>query len=109
MHHPRNLRRRSNRLVKRDDSDSDPLPVDPNQRAIAKGYSDGFLTAKIFALFGMSKLGFIGQYIRDSIALLGPVVLEPGTEHYYEHWFKAGLADGEKLIGTYVNSTQSVS
>ncbi|TBU45740.1 glycoside hydrolase [Dichomitus squalens] len=87
-------------------SASEPSTTAPPPRAIAKGYSDGFLTAKIFALFGMSKLGFTGQYIRDSIALLGPIVIKPGTEHYYEHWFMAGLTDGEALISSYVNTTQ---
>ncbi|TFK91226.1 glycoside hydrolase family 5 protein [Polyporus arcularius HHB13444] len=86
---------------KRDEPD--PLPVDPNQRAISKGYSDGFLTAKIFALYGMSKLGFTGQYINDSLAKLGRKVIEPGTEHYYEQWFMEGLNDGEALVGSTVN------
>ena len=78
------------------------LPLDPDQRAVAKGYSDGFLTAKIFALYGMSKLGFTGQYMRDSIAMLGPTVIPPCTEHYYEEWFMAGLRDGEALVASYV-------
>ncbi|KAI0362308.1 glycoside hydrolase [Trametes cingulata] len=80
------------------------LPLDPSQRAISKGYSDGFLTAKIFALYGMSKLGFTGQYISDSIARLGPGVIAPGTEQYYEEWFMEGLADAEALITTSLSS-----
>ncbi|KAH9901105.1 glycoside hydrolase [Cubamyces lactineus] len=79
------------------------LPADPSQRAIAKGYSDGYLTAKIFALYGMSKLGFTGQYVNDSIAVLGPAVIVPGTEDYYRRWFMEGLADGEALITSAVN------
>ncbi|RPD66317.1 glycoside hydrolase [Lentinus tigrinus ALCF2SS1-7] len=81
------------------------LPVDPNQRAISKGYSDGFLTAKIFALYGMSKLGFTGQYISDSLAKLGDRVVQPGTEHYYWQWFMEGLNDGEALISSYGNNS----
>ncbi|EIW60057.1 glycoside hydrolase [Trametes versicolor FP-101664 SS1] len=82
-----------------------PSSLDPSQRAISKGYSDGFLTAKIFALYGMSKLGFTGQYMSDSIASLGPGVIAPGKEHDYEQWFMEGLADGEALISSSVNST----
>ncbi|KAI0724054.1 glycoside hydrolase superfamily [Cerioporus squamosus] len=72
-------------------------------RAISKGYSDGFLTAKIFALYGMSKLGFTGQYISDSLARLRGHIIEPGTEHFYEQWFMEGLNDGEALVSSYVN------
>lgn len=82
------------------------LPVDPSQRAISKGYSDGFLTAKIFALYDMSKLGFTGQYINDSIAKLGGNVIQPGMEHYYGQWFMEGLNDGEALISSYVNGSR---
>ncbi|CDO72882.1 Glycoside Hydrolase Family 5 protein [Trametes cinnabarina] len=78
--------------------DSAPLPDDPSERAIAKGYSDGFLTAKVFALFDMSKLGFAGQYIADSLAKLGPDVIQPGKEHFYEQWFMEGLVDGETVV-----------
>ena len=79
------------------------LPTDPSERAIAKGYSDGYLTAKIFALYGLSKLGFTGQYMNDSIAALGPAVIVPGMEGYYRQWFMEGLADGEALITSAVN------
>lgn len=84
---------------------AEQLPLDPSQRAISKGYSDGFLTAKIFALYGMSKLGFTGQYIADSISHLGSTIIVPGTEHYYEQWFMEGLADGEALITSSVNNS----
>ncbi|KAI0673044.1 glycoside hydrolase [Trametes maxima] len=80
------------------------LPLDPSQRAIAKGYSDGFLTAKIFALYGMSKLGFTGQYVNDSLSRLGSAIIVPGQEHYYSQWFMEGLADGEALISASVNN-----
>ncbi|KAH9857066.1 glycoside hydrolase [Lenzites betulinus] len=84
---------------------AEQLPSDPSQRAISKGYSDGFLTAKIFALYGMSKLGFTGQYIADSISHLGPAIITPGTEHYYGQWFMEGLTDGEALITASVNNS----
>lgn len=83
---------------RRDNSAANQLPLDPTQRAMAKGYSDGFMTAKIFALYGMSKLGFTGQYINDSLDRLGKVVIASGTEHYYEQRFIEGLRDGETLI-----------
>ncbi len=96
----RPLHRRETRPQKRDGQSQ--LSVDPEQRAISKGYSDGFLTAKIFALYGMSKLGFTGQYIDDSIAKLGHKTIQRGMEHYYEQWFMEGLSDGEGLISSYV-------
>ena len=66
----------------------------------AKGYQDGFLTAKIFAAYGLSKLGFTGQYILDSITTLGPSVIAPGTEQEYESGFMEGLSDGEAAVAT---------
>lgn len=107
-HRPRRSQRFANRaklaaVARRDTPAQSSL--DPSQRAISKGYSDGFLTAKIFALYGMSKLGFTGQYMSDSIASLGPGVIASGKEHDYEQWFMEGLADGEALISSSVNST----
>ncbi|KAI0636795.1 glycoside hydrolase [Trametes polyzona] len=106
-HRPRRSLRSTKRLRSMQGRRDTPeqLPSDPSQRAISKGYSDGFLTAKIFALYGMSKLGFTGQYMSDSLASLGPGVIEPGMEHYYEQWFMEGLADGEALISSSVNGT----
>jgi hypothetical protein len=71
---------------------------DPTQKAASKGYSDGFLTAKIFAQYGMSRLGFIDQYIYDSMMALGPVITAGGGEHYYHDYFYRGLADGEATV-----------
>jgi glucan 1,3-beta-glucosidase len=65
---------------------------------MTQGYSDGFLTAKIFATYGLSKLGFTGQYIEDSLQSLGTTVIEPGKEGYYKEWFRKGLAAGEALV-----------
>ncbi|KAI0780754.1 glycoside hydrolase [Trametes elegans] len=93
-------------LGRRDDAEQ--FPLDPSQRSVSKGYSDGFLTAKIFALYGLSKLGFTGQYINDSIAKLGHEVIAPGTEHFYQQWFMEGLADGEALIASSVNSAPTL-
>ena len=74
------------------------------ERAITKGYSDGFLTAKIFAQYGMSRLGFTGQYIQDSLAALNTSMVAPGTEGEYGAWFVNGLADAEKMISSAVNT-----
>ncbi|KAI0692384.1 glycoside hydrolase [Cytidiella melzeri] len=63
-----------------------------------KGYQDGFLTAKIFAAYGLSKLGFTGQYVLDNIAALGPGIVAPGTEQDYEKEFMKGLGDGEAVV-----------
>jgi hypothetical protein len=69
------------------------------QRSILQGYTDGFATGKMFAVKGkLSKLGFIGQYISDKIALLGPSVIPPGTEANYRKFFVRGLRDVEGLI-----------
>jgi hypothetical protein len=70
------------------------------QQPVTKGYSDGFLSAKIFALYGLSKLGFIGQYINDSIVALGSGTdgITPGTEDIYRQWFLRGLQDGEATV-----------
>ncbi len=72
--------------------------MSPTQKAKTKGYSDGLLTAKIFAQFGTSKLGFTGQYIRDSISALGSDVIAPGNEGLYSDWFMRGLRDGEDKV-----------
>ncbi|KZT68201.1 glycoside hydrolase family 5 protein [Daedalea quercina L-15889] len=83
--------------------------MSPEQRAIAKGYSDGFFTAKIFAQYGMSKLGFTGQYMNDSIAALGPSVIKPGTEGNYQEWFLKGLQDGENIVISHIGQTNVTS
>lgn len=92
---------------KRDTSSVVPLSLSDltvTELSITKGYSDGFMTAKIFAQYGMSKLGFTGQYVSDSIAALGAKVVAPGTEEYYSSWFARGLADAESIIGAAVNN-----
>jgi glucan 1,3-beta-glucosidase len=73
------------------------------QRSIAKGYSDGFLTAKMFAMQGTSKLGFVGQYVIDSVRALGPDIVAPGTEGDYEDGFVKGLEDGEMVVASAMN------
>ena len=83
---------------KRDNSTSSEMPLTPTETAITRGYSDGFLTAKIFAQYNLSKLGFVGQYIQDSVAALGPSIIEPGQETYYMEWFFKGLSDAQNLI-----------
>jgi glucan 1,3-beta-glucosidase len=74
------------------------MDMTPSQRSDAKGYSDGFLTSQIFASHNTSKLGFIGQYIADSIGVLGPAVVALGTEGSYQQGFMRGLRDGEAKI-----------
>ena len=76
----------------------DGMDMTPKQHSVAKGYSDGFQTARIFATYNTSKLGFIAQYISDSIWTLGPTAVAPGTEEIYRHWFMSGLKDGESLV-----------
>lgn len=76
----------------------DGMDLTPTQRSMVKGYSDGFHTAKIFASYNNSKLGFIGQYIEDSMRTLGPAVVTAGTEGSYRRRFMDGLHDGEAII-----------
>ncbi|KAK7014964.1 putative dolichyl-phosphate-mannose--glycolipid alpha-mannosyltransferase [Favolaschia claudopus] len=71
------------------------------QRSHDRGYTDGFAAAEFFCYYG-SRLGFIGQYMDDSIQGLGPEVIAPGTESYYRtalllfdsryFWWLASLA-----------------
>jgi glucan 1,3-beta-glucosidase len=71
-----------------------------SQQAVIKGYSDGFLTAKIFAAHELSKLGFKGQYIEDSLRSLTGVI-GMGEQDVYRRWFGSGLADGQTLVRSY--------
>lgn len=68
------------------------------QAASLRGYTDGFLTARIFSLYSLSKLGFVGQYVQDSISALGPAAVAPGTNDAYQSGFLYGLADGEAVV-----------
>jgi glucan 1,3-beta-glucosidase len=69
------------------------------QRSILQGYADGFATGKMFAVKGkLSKVGFVGQYMFDNIALLGPSVVAPGTEAVYRKAFVRGLGDVEEIV-----------
>ncbi|KIJ59197.1 glycoside hydrolase family 5 protein [Hydnomerulius pinastri MD-312] len=82
---------------KRDDDSSSRNLTSTQEQSFIKGYSDGFLTAKIFAQQGWSKLGFKGQYIEDSLRVLGTLIAL-GSEDYYRNGFKVGLGDGETFI-----------
>ncbi|KAJ7489827.1 glycoside hydrolase [Mycena galericulata] len=68
------------------------------QQSNTKGYSDGWLAARLFCECDGSILGFVGQYILDSIKALGPEVIRPGTESYYSEGFYRGLSDGEASV-----------
>lgn len=86
---------------------ADNGPSSSQQASRLRGYEDGFLTAKIFALYNLSKLGFVGQYITDSLAALGPGVVAPGTEGFYEEGFMQGLADGEAIVFSGLGGTSN--
>ena len=80
-------------------SSADDTPSDSAEQAASqRGYTDGFLTARIFALYSLSNLGFVGQYIQDSTTALGPTIVAPGTEDAYQSGFLCGLADGEAVV-----------
>ncbi|KAF8447349.1 glycoside hydrolase [Boletus edulis BED1] len=67
------------------------------QQSSIEGYSDGYQTAKIFTQHGWSRLGFVEQYIRDTLSAMGGFVPQ-GTEDDYRSGFKVGLADGEGVV-----------
>ena len=66
----------------------------------AKGHSDGLMTAKIFALMDSSKLGFVDQYVNDSVAALGQGVVDTNSRQAYRDAFLQGLAEGESNVKT---------
>lgn len=78
---------------------SEPL-VNPStaDTVATKGHSDGLMTAKIFALLDFSKLGFIDQYVNDSIAALGPGVVGAESQQAYRDAFLQGLVEGEANV-----------
>ncbi|RDB24049.1 Glucan 1,3-beta-glucosidase 3 [Hypsizygus marmoreus] len=73
------------------------------QRLTVKGYTDGFIAAKAFAMVQNSKLGFVGQYVADSLAQLGPSVVKPGMEQIYRDAFGQGLSDGQGVVMSIIN------
>ncbi len=73
----------------------------PEERIMQRGYSDGFLTAKMFAQQGpaVSRLGFKAQYVKDTVILLKSMgAIGDGDESKYQEWFWKGLSDGEGLV-----------
>lgn len=68
------------------------------QLAITRGYTDGLATAQIFAANALSKLGFIDQYIDDSIKALGTAVIPPNMDRQYRTEFMRGLREGEDSV-----------
>jgi glucan 1,3-beta-glucosidase len=83
--------------------------MNANQVAIARGYQDGFTSAKIFAQYGMSRIGFRGQYIADSLTrLVNSQMIQDGQQSTYKTWFLKGLSDGEAQITAAVTHTAPV-
>ncbi|KAG5647194.1 hypothetical protein DXG03_001153 [Asterophora parasitica] len=73
------------------------------QKSSVKGHIDGFNAAKSFAMFDISKLGFVGQYVADSLSRLGPGVVAPGTEQNYRDGFGQGLVAGQEKVMAILN------
>ncbi|KAE8231054.1 hypothetical protein CF326_g3935 [Tilletia indica] len=75
------------------------------------GYSDGFMSAKIFAAsIGLSRIGFREQYISDSwAARVESGKIEPGFSktdvNAYKKQFRAGMKDAEGAIMQAVQTT----
>lgn len=77
-----------------------PVTTSATGTVAAKGNSDGLMTAKIFALMDSSKLGFVDQYVNDSIAALGPEIVDANSHQTYRDAFLRGLAEGEANVKT---------
>lgn len=77
-----------------------PVKLSATDTVATKGHSDGLMTAKIFALMDFSRLGFIDQYVNDSIATLGPDVVDATSQQTYRDTFLRGLAEGEANVRT---------
>ncbi|KXN92012.1 Glucan 1,3-beta-glucosidase 3 [Leucoagaricus sp. SymC.cos] len=71
-----------------------------------KGFVDGFQTAKVFAIYGMSKLGFTEQYINEALWMSTSRGAVPnGSEQEYRTGFLIGLKCGESKIIDAIRST----
>ncbi|KIY50500.1 hypothetical protein FISHEDRAFT_38795 [Fistulina hepatica ATCC 64428] len=77
---------------------SDIASLPDQQKAYAKGYEDGFMAAKTFATYNLSRLGFTQQYIADTVAPLVPTVVSEHGKTYYVNGFMSGLGDGESTV-----------
>ena len=87
-HHRRNALRKTVRRQRRDAGSNTAL-----------GYADGFHAAQSFAAHGLSRLGFVEQYIMDTFA--GHVTSGSATQadaKDYKTWFEQGRTDAEELI-----------
>lgn len=63
------------------------------------GYSDGFVSAKVFASENLGRIGFAGQYILDSwISRLQSGELERNDQGTYSKAFQQGLDDAHTQI-----------
>ena len=84
-------------------TDGDPMTGSNNtsddamKSSTSKGYTDGFTTAKVFASYNMSQLGFVDQFMSDAIRVAGPTLIVTGTEYGYQGGFMQGLKHGEAL------------
>jgi hypothetical protein len=71
-----------------------------------RGFDDGFLTAKVFAIYGASRLGFTEQYMDDALALIPSRGAVPsGTEQDYQTGFMLGLQYGESKVVEAIKSS----
>lgn len=61
------------------------------------GYQDGVDTAKLFAKYGMSKLGFVDQYILDHASQSGNAKRAADSQQYTNDFLK-GMSDGETQV-----------
>lgn len=83
-----------------------------DERIMQRGYSDGFITAKMFAQHGpaMSRLGFKTQYVKDTVGMLKSMgAIGDGDGSEYEEWFWKGLNDGEGLVEKVIAAMTSPS
>jgi len=87
------IHRRRDNIIEPNGPSTDSL-----KNSTAKGYTDGFTTAKIFASYNTSRLGFVGQFIEDAIRVAGHALIAEGTEAGYSAGFLRGLKHGEDAV-----------
>ncbi|CAD6889638.1 unnamed protein product [Tilletia laevis] len=98
-------------LVARDRAQSRKRAAVQTSLVNKSGYSDGFMSAKIFAAsIGLSRIGFTEQYIADSwAARVASGKIDDGFSkadvNAYKRQFRAGLKDAEGAIMQAVQTT----
>lgn len=71
--------------------------LSPGMKDYQNGYQEGFITAQKFALYGGSRMGFLGQYLWTGISGSGDSSWGPEGGSFRQG-FVQGLRDAEEKI-----------